>query len=115
MTFLKKHYFTIILIVFFILAATATVFRFFVQTDFMVTYEIDCNPTVQNCFEGGEDEDRYPYAYMTRQANIVEGQCGVDITDCNQAQFCQPGEEACSIEYCSDDCYEEAIIDSNSS
>lgn len=77
-----------------------------VTGDYLVSYEVDCNPIQNNCYVGCDNEDcteEYYYAYITRHNNAVEALCGTDITNCADAQSCSTNESKCSISFCSDE------------
>jgi hypothetical protein len=74
-----------------------------VLEDFIVTYEVDCNPQTNSCFVGCEDENctqEYYYNLVTRRSTEINLLCGDDITDCEAALTCTSDETACKIEYC---------------
>lgn len=85
--------------------------------DYMVTYEIDCDPATNSCYEYCEDEmceEPYYYAYMEKYAATVREQCGPDVTDCESANTCLPEDgDQCTITYCdpaSEECAEPIIM-----
>ena len=87
-----------------ILLTGAAYVRFMVLHDYIVTYEGQCDPQTESCFIGCEDEECKQTFYFTivekYAANLYE-QCGNDISDCELANVCLPGEEeSCSITYC---------------
>ena len=105
MSFIKEHFFTIILVTLFILSVTASAYRFYFLKDYDVTYEVECDPYAEQCFTYCEDdscEDVFYYKYITKQANDLLSVCGVDITDCEAASTCADGQVSCEIEFCTD-------------
>jgi len=78
-------------------------YRYVVATDFLVSYEIDCDPTVANCYIGCEDDDcseEYYYQEIERHASTLLNLCGYDISDCDAAYTCMIGEDDCSLFSC---------------
>ena len=101
--FLRRNFFSITLIVLFSLALTASFYRFYVQQDYLVKNEIECDPYTQECFVWCEEElceDPYYYAYAIRQASDVREACGYDINECDEAWYCDPEEIACEVQFC---------------
>ncbi len=69
----------------------------------MVTYEIECDPTTESCYQYCEDEactEPSYYAYIEKYAATVYRQCGPDITECDTAYQCLPEEDQCTVTYC---------------
>lgn len=85
-----------------ILCVTSYV-RFMVNHDYMVAYEIECDPSTQECFVGCDDDEcsePYYYAEVTKYAADLYAQCGPDITECGEAAICTVGDTACEITFC---------------
>lgn len=81
----------------------ASYVRFMVQQDYVVSYEVECNPETDSCYVGCANDDcteEYYYAVMSRHNNTVQSLCGLDVTDCEAAQTCSVNESRCAIEYC---------------
>ncbi len=97
-----------------ILTISASYYRFVVSLDFLVTYEIDCDPETENCFIGCEDEEctaEYYFSEIERGAQWLETMCGADITNCEIMNSCTDTEEYCIVTRCDavdtpDDCSE---------
>lgn len=104
MGFIKKNLLTLLVTPLLILLVAGSFYRFVVLRDYMVTYEIDCDPTTDSCYEYCEDEacaEPYYYAYMEKYAAAVHKQCGLDIIDCESASMCLPEDgDMCTITYC---------------
>lgn len=86
-----------------VLSTGAAYYRFMVTHDYMVSYEGACDPYTKSCFVGCDDEEcssEYYYTKIYRHARSIEAFCGTDITDCEAANNCQPGEQSCSVNYC---------------
>lgn len=86
-----------------VLASTASYYRFMVIHDYIVSYEGTCDPALESCFVGCEDDectDEYYYTRVERYAANLINFCGNDITDCEEANSCTSGENDCSITYC---------------
>lgn len=100
----RSHFLSYVLLPFVIFFIGASYVRFFVIQDYLVSYEGTCDPAVHDCFVGCEDEEctsEYYYSVVEKYAPNLYEQCGADITDCEAASECTPGEEQCSITYCS--------------
>lgn len=78
--------------------------------DYVVSYEIDCDPAENSCFIGCEDEEcteEYFYAKIERHASDLESLCSGNVINCEFANICTYEELQCHIEYCSSgDCDE---------
>ncbi len=99
----RDHVLLYTLVPLIILLAVASGYRFMVRYDYNVMYEAACDPTVQSCFIGcGNDEctETYYYAEVQKYAADLYAQCGADITGCEAAAACLPGERDCSVTYC---------------
>lgn len=120
MSFFSEHWFKAILVAFIILFISASYMRFLVSHDYMVAYEGVCDEYTENCFIGCEDDEcttEYYYKKVQKYAPTLFVQCGPDITDCENANYCSEGEEKCAVTHCnteidSDECegYTEADI-----
>lgn len=99
---LRENVVMLVLFVLLVLTASASYYRFMVLHDYLVSYEIDCDPNEQSCFVGCEDEEcveQYYFAIVERHATEVESLCGVDITNCEDANSCSVG-TSCRVVYC---------------
>ena len=94
---------------FYILAFLVTLFivasyyRFVVKQDYVVGYEGACDPIVESCFIGCEDDDcteEYYYSKMQKYAPDLYAECGESIIECELASICLPEDRNCSIIYC---------------
>lgn len=87
-----------------VLASGASYVRFMITHDYLVAYEGTCDPTLNTCFIGCNDDEcteEYYYAQVQKTAVNIEKQCGIDITDCENANICLPNEnDNCMITYC---------------
>ena len=95
-----------VLIFLFLALIGASYYRFVVLQDYYVSYEIECDPYVEECFVGCEDdacEVEYYYSLIERHAHTLYGLCGDDITDCEAATYCSEEEAECSLIMCSAD------------
>jgi hypothetical protein len=82
----------------------ASYYRFMINHDYLVSYEGVCNPAVEECFVGCEDEEcaqEYFYSEVQKYAADLYMQCGKDITDCESASVCFQGDRECYVTYCS--------------
>ncbi|MBU1755080.1 hypothetical protein KKH81_02255, partial [Patescibacteria group bacterium] len=86
--------------------------RFLVNHDYIVEYEGECDAETESCFVGCEDDEcteTYYYSLVEKYAADVRKQCGVDITDCEDANICLESDTHCSVTYCdaeSEECSE---------
>lgn len=99
----KRFFLIYTLLPLFILAAAGSFFRFQILSDYMVTYEGWCDEYTEECFIGCEDDEcseEYYFTYVSRHANNILALCGSDITDCEDADYCQEEENKCQVEYC---------------
>lgn len=95
------------LVLFFGISIAAKYYVFFVEQNYLVTAEADCDPGIESCFvwdctvEEDADCDQYPYKYIEISA--------AHISDCNPYEEeceplnCTPNDEYCDITYCSDE------------
>lgn len=77
--------------------------RFFLKQDYIITYEGSCDPFIEECFVGCEDDacdEKYFYTKIIKYAPDLYNNCGDDITNCESANICLPEDEKCSITYC---------------
>ena len=86
-----------------ILAVISSFYRYVVLQDFLVSYEIDCDPTTSYCFIGCEDDDcseEYYYQEIERYAPSLIDLCGQNIDECEEAFTCTQDEVECSLVSC---------------
>jgi len=77
--------------------------RFIINNDYIVSYEGVCDPMLESCFTGCADDEcteEYYYTNMQKYAADLLKECGEDITDCEEANICLPGDRDCSVIYC---------------
>lgn len=110
MTVLRKfcgqHAFMLSILFLLLLTAAASTYRFYIQQDYLVKNEIECDPYTESCYVWCEDEscaEPYYYAYATRSAMELGAICGPDISDCDAAWYCDSEEVLCDVSYCSPD------------
>jgi hypothetical protein len=99
----REYFFYYLLLVFILITGVFSYFRFIVYHDYVVYYEGECDPTVESCFVGCEDDEctnEYPYSKVQKYAPDVIRECGNYITDCPEANICLPTDQECSITYC---------------
>lgn len=87
------------------LAAVLSFVRFVVYNDYVVEYEVPCNPATEQCFVSPSDTTGETSYYMKVQkyAPDVYAECGKDVVECAQAGVCLPTDRECSVTYCSPD------------
>ena len=100
----KKYFLLYTIIPLLALSLASSYYRFLVAEDYLVEYEVECNPEKSSCYIGCEDDAcliSYHYSIATKKAANLLSQCGPDITNCQSAQECLTTEdEYCSIRYC---------------
>lgn len=104
--FFKRYFLTLTLVPLLLITATATYYRFVVLKNYDITYEVECDPYMENCFASCEEracEDPFYYKYITKHASDLSQLCGEDITDCPAAATCKEGQISCKVTYCFDD------------
>lgn len=92
---------TMTLLVF--LSIFASIYRFGIIEDYIVSYEGDCDPETNSCYFDCEDEactENYYYTVIERNAAEIHSLCGTDVTECDEAYECQPDVEFCEISFC---------------
>ncbi len=84
----------------------ATHIRVFEKGDYIVRYNIPCDPSLKMCFSeitcdelGNNCETTY-YSSMQRTESNLARICGSDISTCALAEKCMEGEASCSIKFC---------------
>lgn len=103
MNSLRNHVLAYICVPLLIIAAVLSFYRFVIARDYFVEYEADCDPTMESCFVGCEDEECtevYYYAIASKHAADLYTDCGPDITDCENASQCLAEDTDCSLTYC---------------
>lgn len=103
MQFFKSHILLFTIVPLFILFVAASYVRFMIQLDYLVSYEGECDPYTESCFLYCEDEecsDPFYYTTIERQAKEIYDRCGLDVSECEEAQTCQSDVAVCNITYC---------------
>lgn len=103
MSFVKDHLLTIVVLLLLLLLIAGAYVRFMVQHDYLVAYEVDCDPETHSCFVGCEDNEcteTYDYKVIERHAAEIEALCGENVLECDAAQSCQPDVPICTVTYC---------------
>ncbi len=108
---LKNFFFSITIFIFLILLLGASYVRFILNTDYLVLFEGECDPSVASCYQGCNDNDCndiYYYKLIERDATELYQLCGPSVVDCDKAYTCDNSEKTCNILYCNsteeDDC-----------
>jgi hypothetical protein len=100
----KENILLFVLLPLVVLTVGASYVRFMVIKDYLVAYEGVCDPVVNSCFVGCEDEEctsEYYYSSVQKYAVNLYAQCGEDITDCEAASIClATDDQDCSVTYC---------------
>jgi hypothetical protein len=85
------------------LTIAASYMRFVVQHDYLVGYQVSCDPARESCFVECVDdacEEKNYYAHLTRSARTLMKLCGEDISNCSAAYECQSSTSDCAVTYC---------------
>lgn len=99
----KEHPLKYILIPLIFIVSIISFYRFIIHQDYLVRYEGVCDPTINKCFLGCEDDactKEYNYSKVVKYAPDIYAECGDNITDCEVASRCLPSDRMCSITYC---------------
>jgi hypothetical protein len=99
----REYYFYYLLLGIILIVGVFSYFRFMVYHDYVVYYEGECNPNVEICFVGCEDDEcteEYYYTEVQKYAPDLLKVCGNNITDCAEANICLSTDQNCSITYC---------------
>ena len=102
-TYFRNHILLFILTTFLIIVSVASYYRFMIRHDYVVGYEGVCDPKIEQCFIGCEDDactEEYYYSQVIKYAPDLYNECGSDITDCEAASMCFPNDQKCSVNYC---------------
>lgn len=100
---IRNHFFFYILAPLIIISAFFSYNRFMVRQDYLVSYEGVCDPSIEKCFVGCEDDScatNYYYSKVIKYAPDVYKECGPDIADCEAANSCLPEDHNCSVTFC---------------
>lgn len=101
--YFRSHIFLFILLPLVIIVGAVSFYRFIIKHDYVVGYEGVCDPYINKCFTGCENNECakvYYYSKMKKYAPDLYKQCGENITDCEAASACLQGDRKCSIVYC---------------
>jgi hypothetical protein len=99
----QNHFFLYIILLFVIVVGTLSYYRFLIKHDYNVSYDGQCDPATESCFVNyGDDEgaESMYYSKMQKYAPDLYRECGSNITDCEEASMCLPGDRNCSRVYC---------------
>lgn len=99
----RKNFFFYIITSLIIVVGVISYSRLFINQDYLVEYEGECDPITENCFVGCEDDEcteEYYYTKIIKYAPDLNQQCGKDITDCESANICLSDDRECSVTYC---------------
>lgn len=113
---IKSHFFFYIITLFLFFLTSASILRFIILQDYIVSYEGECDPETESCFMYCEDEnctDPSYYTIIERHARELRETCGPDVTTCDQAYSCA-GDDSCRVIYCNPDNEDEICDNINS-
>jgi len=99
----KNNFFLFILMPIILIIGYISFNRFIINHDYMISYEGDCDPVIENCYIGCEDDEcneKYFYTKIFKYAPDLYEQCGNTIVGCDSANICFINDKNCSISYC---------------
>ncbi len=99
-----NHAFFYILAVLFVVVSIVSYHRFVIKNDYIVEYEGSCDPSLEKCFIGCEDDacaKEYYFTEVRKYAPDLFNECGKDITECEDANRCLSNDRDCVISHCS--------------
>lgn len=101
----RENIFFYILALFIIVISVVSYYRLIIKNDYLVGYEGVCDPAINKCFIGCEDDtctEEYYYSKVVKYAPDLFRECGKDITDCETASVCLSNDRKCSVTYCNE-------------
>jgi len=99
----RNNFFSYVLVIVILIIGIVSFFRFIVKQDYLIGYEGECDPTIESCFIGCEDDTctkEYYYTEIQKYAQDLMKQCGKNITDCELANVCLPEDNNCFVNFC---------------
>ncbi len=99
----RRNFFWYIVGVLTLLSVAASLYRFGIARDYIVSYEGECDPYTESCFlycEDDECSEPFYYSIIERNAAEIYAQCGEDVTTCDEAYECPLDVPSCSITFC---------------
>ncbi len=84
----------------------ATYTRIIEKGDYVIRYNIPCDPSTETCFseqncdDSGNNCATTYYASMQRMESNLARVCGSDISNCALSEKCMVGETDCFIKFC---------------
>ncbi len=103
----KSKVLLIVLIIGIIFSVIATYNRIYIQRDYQILAEIDCDPEINSCFVWEEEDGEIWYYSIIEKkaANIPD--CNPHREECDDPFFCEEGEEDCYEFFCDEEELEE--------
>jgi hypothetical protein len=99
----REYFFYYFLLGSLLIVGVLSYFHFVIKSDYVVYYEGECDPAIESCFVGCEDDgctEEYFYSKVQKYAPDVIRECGEYITECAKANICLSTDQECSITYC---------------
>lgn len=99
---IKQNYFAYLVSCMTLLFVCASFYRFYIQQNYLVAYEGECDPTTESCYKYCEDNEctePFFYSVIERNASITYEMCGPDVTTCDKAYNCD-NDSTCTIYFC---------------
>lgn len=96
----------LLLIVGILYSVTATYIRIIKKGDYIVRYNVPCDPSSEICFsqktcdDSGNNCETTYYSSIQRIESNLAHICGSDISNCALANKCAEGETGCSVKIC---------------
>ena len=98
-----------------IVSVVFSIERFLIRKAYIIEYEAQCDPLVEQCFvrscEGLDDSCRpATFKILKKYARDLARDCGSDVQTCAQAQTCLETDRSCEILYCDEETVHEDTV-----
>lgn len=101
---LKRYFLVYTLIPFTVISLAASYYRFMITYDYEVIHEGICDPYQEQCSlycENDKCDEPFYFKTIHRRADTLRNICGdILVSECANAQSCQPNEQSCFVTYC---------------
>lgn len=102
MNHFKKYILLYTILPLFILTVMATYYRIIILQDYLVSYQLPCDPSTHSCYFDSETSSSF--YFVERKASQLSLLCGSNsVLDCSAATTCEVGEESCLVQFCQPD------------
>jgi hypothetical protein len=103
---IKSKIIFIVLVIGIAISVWQTYDRIYVERDYMISAEIDCDPEVNSCYVWVDEEGEYGevgevwyYALISKKASSFSI-CNPHREECEDELYCADDEEDCEVYYC---------------